>query len=216
MRVIYVAGVNRKHLAEQADCCGYWLLSFGSLPKRWPEWLDSYLQGRMVLWDPGTFSPEPPTYERYLSLLHEHARPQDEALAYDVIGDGERTAWYLADMQRRGLAVVPVWQRGMGPELLSLPRCAVGGLVPRTPRQRVAVLRQLFWLPDGQLRPVGRVHLLGMGSYDLLRQVPAYSGDSRSWLAPWAWNRSRTPEEWMSRYGEQEVPLAAQGEMLPG
>jgi len=211
MRTIYVAGVNRRALAEVAAGCAYWLLSFGSLPRRWPIWLDAYLAGRSVLWDPGTFAERHPTYEQYCRLLADHAQRGHEALAYDVIGDGEQTSWYLRDMQRRGLPVTPIWQRGMDSSLLESPRCAVGGLVPLTPTERAALLASLFWHADGTLRPVGRVHLLGMGSRGLFAKVPAISGDSRSWLGPWRWNRQRSMTDWMAAYGKQWIPLQAQG-----
>lgn len=32
-RALYVAGINRKHLAEAADSCPYWLLSVSLMPR---------------------------------------------------------------------------------------------------------------------------------------------------------------------------------------
>jgi hypothetical protein len=201
-RIIYVAGVNRKHLAAAADECPYWLLSV-TLLRKYPSWLAQYLIGRTVIWDPGTFSEDAVAYHRYRSYLDRYARSQDEYLQYDEIGDPEATAWYLQDMRRRGYDPVPILQPGGNIELLQEKRLAIGGLVRLSEEQRRHYLDDIFY----NHTVTARVHLLGMGRAEWFEPYKtAVSGDNTSWIPRSEWNRRKTVSEWMQEYGEQWIP----------
>src|SRR5690606_38940670 len=84
-RLIYVAGVNRKHLAVAAQSVPAWLLS-ATLVRKYPSWLEQYMtRSRAVRWDPGTFSDDAISYKGYRDFLHRHAKPWHDYLQYDEI-----------------------------------------------------------------------------------------------------------------------------------
>jgi hypothetical protein len=208
-RFIYVAGVNRKHLAAAANECPYWLLSV-TLLRKYPSWLTGYLQRRTVIWDPGTFSEDAVAYHRYRSYLDRYARSQDEYLQYDEIGDPEATAWYLQDMRRRGYNPIPVLQPGGDVQLLQEKRVAIGGTVPMTAEQRRAYLDHLFY--DHDVR--ASVHILGMWRPEWFEPyAQAVSGDSTTWIPRSEYNRRKTIEEWLQGYGEQWIPFKPRTEL---
>lgn len=201
-RCIYVAGVNRKHLAAAANDCPYWLLSV-TLLRKCPSWLGGYLQNRRVIWDPGTFSEDAIAYHRYRAYLDRYARGQDEYLQYDEIGDPEATEWYLKDMRRRGYDPVPILQPGGTVTLLHEKRVAIGGLVKLSEANRKHYLDDLFYNHE----VAARVHLLGMCRVEWFEPYRAvFSGDSTTWIPRSEWNRRKTIAEWMEEYGEQWIP----------
>lgn len=202
LRHIYVAGVNRKHLAAAADVCPYWLLSV-TLLRKCPSWLAGYMQNRTVIWDPGTFSEDAIAYHRYRAYLDRYARSQDEYLQYDEIGDPEATGWYLQDMRRRGYNPIPILQPGGNTGLLQEKRVALGGLVKLPKTSRTEYLDSLFYNHE----VTARVHLLGMCRQQWFEPYgAALSGDSTTWIPRSEWNRQKTVAEWMQEYGEQWIP----------
>lgn len=208
-RIIYAAGVNTKRLAETASQCPYWLLSVSLLPKKGPPaWLEPYL-GRNVLWDPGTFSVDARTYPHYREWLSRYVRPHHRYLSYDEIGgDPDLNMAYLQDLRRRGFNPIPVYHPGMPKSVLSAPRVAVGSLVGmQADEVRQRHLDGLFYGEVNAFRPDAEVHLLGMGKDSWFERYPATSGDSTTWIPRFPWNRETTTDEWMRRYGVQEIPL---------
>ena len=208
MRTIYVAGVNTRKLANQANDVKHWLLSATLLRTRvgLPEWIRPYLVGRKVLWDPGTFSKNAINYASYRSWVDCWSRSTDEYLQYDEVGDPESTAWYLADMRRRGYDPIPVLQPGGSLKLLSEPRLAIGGTVRMSKSTRRQYLDDIFYtLQD---HPPSRVHLLGMWAPEWFEPYPAVSGDSTAWIPRGPHNRQKTVEEWLIHYGLVDIPYA--------
>lgn len=125
-RLIYLAGVNRKHLAVAAEEVPAWLLSV-TLLRKYPSWLESYLtKHRSVRWDPGTFSHDPVSYGTYRDYLYNHAKPHHTYLQYDEIGDPEATAYYLQDMRKRGMKPIPILQGNAFHLLQQEPHLAKG------------------------------------------------------------------------------------------
>ncbi len=214
-RTFYLAGVNRKGLAAAASPVEYWLLSFTLLRRQangLPEWLHPYLTGRQVVWDPGTYADRAVSYLDYRRFLDSIRGRGDPYLQYDEVGDADATGWYLRDMRRRGYEPIPVLQPGGDVRLLEEPRVAIGGLVPMPPHQRQAYLDELFY-GDGRMQPVGQVHLLGIVARQWFMRYPARSGDATTWLPRSEWNRSRSIAEWLSAFGEQDVPFRPPGEI---
>jgi len=202
-RTIYVAGVNRKHIAAAADRVPYWLLS-ATLLRKYPAWLSGYLSRRKVLWDPGTFSADAMAYHRYRDYLDRFARSEDEYLQYDEIGDAEATGWYLKDMRRRGYKPIPIYQPGASIELLQEQRLALGGLVPMKSEARRHYLDELLY--NGPV--TARLHLLGMWRREWFEPYAhVISGDSTTWLPRGEYNRRKTQAEWLEGYGEQWIPF---------
>ncbi|KKC49570.1 hypothetical protein VE23_25085 [Paenibacillus sp. D9] len=200
-RIIYVAGVNRKHLAEHADGVPFWLLS-ATLLRKYPSWLDGRLKGRKVRWDPGTFSEDAISYPRYRSYIDRYVRSSDDYLQYDEIGDAEATAWYLQDMRRRGYAPIPVMQGNMHYLLRTEPLVAVGGLVRMSKDARRRYLDELFY----DHRPASQIHLLGMLNPEWFAPYEqARYGDNTSWIPRDEWNRRKTIEAWLKEYGDQWI-----------
>lgn len=202
-RIIYVAGVNRKHLAEAADSVPYWLLS-ATLLRNYPSWLDNRLKGRKVRWDPGTFSEDAICYTKYRSMIDRFFRSSDDYLQYDEIGDEEATAWYLRDMRRRGYKPIPVLQGKAFHLLRQEPLVAIGGLVRLQDAQRRSYLDEIFY----DHKPVSMIHLLGMIKHEWFEPYEtATCGDNTSWIPRDAWNRKKSIEEWMKEYGVQNIPF---------
>ncbi|MBU5356118.1 hypothetical protein KQI74_28095 [Paenibacillus barcinonensis] len=200
-RTIYVAGVNRKHLAEQASSVPYWLLS-ATLLRKYPSWLDPYMRNRSVIWDPGTFSEDCISYHGYRSYLDRYAKSKHMYMQYDEIGDPEATAWYLQDMRRRGYEPVPILQPGGDTGLLQRDGLVfIGGTVRMRDDERMRYLDSLL------LQPIkARVHLLGMMRPEWFAPYnSAVQGDNTSWIPRDAWNRRKTVSEWMKEYGSQWV-----------
>ncbi|WP_247901901.1 hypothetical protein [Paenibacillus pabuli] len=201
-RIIYVAGVNRKHLAEQASSVPYWLLS-ATLLRKYPSWLEPYLRHRTVIWDPGTFSEDCISYQGYRAYLDRHAKSRHVYMQYDEIGNPEATEWYLQDMRRRGYNPVPILQPGGDMSLLQRDGLVfIGGTVRMHDDQRMRYLDSLL------LQPIrARVHLLGMMRHEWFEPYSrAFQGDNTSWIPRSEWNRRKTVAEWMREYGEQWVP----------
>ncbi|PWK03949.1 hypothetical protein [Tumebacillus permanentifrigoris] len=210
-RTIYVAGVNRKHLAAAASSCRFWLLSVTLIRKRGgeiPDWLRPYHADpeRRFRFDPGTFSEGPVSYQTYRLFLDRWCRPQDDYLQYDEIGDPEATAWYLKDMRRRGYDPIPVLQPGGDTILLREPKVAIGGLLSLREEVRMLYLDRLLHGPN---KPAGEVQLLGIGKQDWYERYDvATSGDCTSWIPRSEWNRRKSIEQWMEHFGEVEIPHA--------
>ncbi|MFB5761128.1 hypothetical protein [Paenibacillus medicaginis] len=201
-RIIYVAGVNRKHLAEQASSVPYWLLS-ATLLRKYPSWLEPYMRHRTVIWDPGTFTEDCISYQGYRTYLDRHAKSRHVYMQYDEIGDPEVTAWYLKDMRRRGYNPVPILQPGGDVRLLQGDGLVfIGGTVRMQDDERMRYLDNLL------LQPIrAKVHLLGMMKHEWFAPyLAAVQGDNTSWIPRSKWNRRKTPEQWMQEYGEQWVP----------
>ncbi len=201
-RIIYVAGVNRKHLADAADSVPYWLLS-ATLLRNYPSWLATRLKGRKVRWDPGTFSEDSISYPKYRAMIDRYFRSSDDYLQYDEIGDEEATAWYLKDMRRRGYKPIPVMQGKMFYLLRTEPLVAIGGLVRMQPEERQKYLDEIFY----DHKPFSQIHLLGMIQHQYFSPYEhASCGDNTSWIPRSEWNRKKTIEQWMKEYGEQWIP----------
>lgn len=202
-RVIYVAGVNRRHMAEQVDECPFWLLS-ATLLRKYPSWLSSYISKRNVMWDPGTFSADAISYQGYRSFIDRYIRSKDSYLQYDEIGDAEITAFYLRDMRKRGYDPIPILQ-GEANELLTNEKLvAIGGLVPMTDDIRARYLDSIFY---GNV-VTAKIHLLGMIKHEWFAPYQgAVRGDNTSWIPRSEWNRKKTIDEWMKEYGDQWVPF---------
>lgn len=219
-RTIYVAGVNRKHLAAAAAVCPYWLLSVTLLIKQGlslPEWLLPYLKDRHLLYDPGTFSDGAVSYQTYRRFLEKWLRKNDTYLQYDEVGDPEATAWYLQDMRRRGFKPIPVLQPGGDLELLKEPHLALGGLVRMDDVARSVYLDRLL---HGERKPEGKVHLLGIGKHEVYERYGAAThGDCTSWIPRSEWNRRKSIAEWMRGFGEVDIayrpPEGTQMELWP-
>lgn len=201
-RTIYVAGVNRKNLAAQASSVPYWLLSV-TLLRKYPNWLSQHLKGRVVLWDPGTFTEDCVSYSYYRTYIDRYMKSQDQYLQYDEIGDPEATAWYLKDMRRRGYRPMPIMQGNAFHLLQDEPMLAIGGLVMMGGDERKRYLDSIFY----DHKPSARIHLLGMIKPEWFAPYQkATQGDNTSWIPRSEWNRRKTIEEWMKEYGEQWIP----------
>ena len=201
-RIIYAAGVNRKHLAVAIDNMPYWLLS-ATLLRKYPSWLANYLNRRIVLWDPGTFSEDCISYSYYRTFIDRYAKSHDQYLQYDEIGDPEATAWYLQDMRKRGYRPMPIMQGDAYHLLQSEPILAIGGLVRMSEHQRQMYLDDIFY----NHAPTAKIHLLGMLRHEWFAPYQqAVSGDNTSWIPRSEWNRSKSIEDWMKEYGEQWIP----------
>ncbi len=201
-RIIYVAGVNRKHLAAAADTCPYWLLSV-TLLRKYPSWLNGYLHNRTVLWDPGTFSEDAISYQGYRAYIDRYMRSKDRYLQYDEIGDPEATHWYLQDMRKRGYKPVPIMQGDMFHLLRMNQLVAIGGLVRMNDDERRRYLDEIFY----DHKPVAQIHMLGMMKREWFAPYKtAVQGDNTSWIPRSDWNRQKSIEEWMKEYGEQWIP----------
>jgi len=202
-RSIYVAGVNRKHLAKQAELVPYWLLS-STLLRKYPSWIDGYLtRSRSVIWDPGTFSNDPISYSYYRQFIDRYCKSHHQYLQYDEIGDPEATAHYLTDMRRRGYKPIPIMQQGQHYLLRQEPLVAVGGLVMMEEQARRRYLDEVFY----DHRPTARIHLLGMIKHEWFAPYEtAVQGDNTSWIPRSDWNRQKTIEQWLTEYGEQWIP----------
>ncbi|KPV60745.1 hypothetical protein QJ48_04275 [Paenibacillus sp. A3] len=202
-RIIYVAGVNRKHLAAAASSIPYWLLS-ATLLRKYPTWLAQHMPNRTVLWDPGTFSEDAISYQGYRDYLDRYARSKDQYFQYDEIGDSEATAWYLKDMRKRGYEPIPILQ-GDAFHLLHTERMiGIGGLVRMRDDERRRYLDEIFY----DHRPTARVHMLGMIRHEWFAPYEAaVQGDNTSWIPRADWNRRKSVEQWLKEYGEQWIPF---------
>ncbi|WP_438446843.1 hypothetical protein [Gorillibacterium sp. sgz5001074] len=201
-RIIYVAGVNRKHLAQQADHVPFWLLS-ATLLRRYPSWLAQYVQNRKIIWDPGTFSEDPVSYSYYRSFIDRYVKSKDQYLQYDEVGDSESTAFYLQDMRKRGYNPMPVLQGDAYYLLRQEPMVAIGGLVRMGDDERKKYLDEIFY----DHRPSARIHLLGMKDPDWFAPyMEAVQGDNTTWIPRSEWNRKKLVSEWLKDYGEQWIP----------
>lgn len=201
-RLIYVAGVNRKHLAAAAQEVPAWLLS-ATLVRKYPSWIEQYMtKSRAVRWDPGTFSDDPISYATYRNYLYQHMKPHHTYLQYDEIGDPEATAYYLKDMRKRGMKPIPILQGNAFHLLRQEPHLAIGGLVRMSEQDRCDYLDEIFY----DHKPIGRIHLLGMLQHKYFGPYnKALEGDNTSWIPRDEWNRRKTISEWLKEYGEQWV-----------
>lgn len=207
-RIIYVAGVNRKNLANQASSVPYWLLSV-TLLRKYPDWLAQHLNNRVVMWDPGTFTEDCVSYSYYRTYIDRYMRSQDQYLQYDEIGDPEATAWYLQDMRKRGYRPIPIMQGDAYHLLQNEPMLAIGGLVHMKDRDRRRYLDSIFY----DHKPTARIHLLGMIKHEWFAPYKnAVQGDNTSWIPRDAWNRKKSIDEWMLEYGEQWIPYVKRNE----
>lgn len=203
IRTIYVAGVNRKNLAEKAAEVPFWLLS-ATLLRKYPSWIEQYMtKERQVRWDPGTFSEDPISYATYRDYIYTHAKKHHSYLQYDEIGDSEITAWYLRDMRKRGMKPIPIMQGDMVYLLRQEKHIAIGGLVRMEEESRKKYLDEIFY----DHKPQCKIHLLGMIQHKYFAPYEqALEGDNTSWIPRSEWNRKKTISEWMMEYGEQCVP----------
>lgn len=201
-RIIYVAGVNRKHLAEQANSVPYWLLS-ATLLRKYPAWLEPYMKNRTVIWDPGTFTDDCISYQGYRAYIDRHVKVRHQYMQYDEIGNPEATEWYLRDMRKRGYNPIPILQPGGSTDLLKNEELVfIGGLVPMNNSRRMNYLDEIL---SGDIR--AKVHLLGMMRPEWFASYQqAIQGDNTSWIPRSEWNRRKTIPEWMQEYGEQWIP----------
>jgi hypothetical protein len=183
------------------------LLSAALMPKKGPPtWLEPYL-ARKIRWDPGTFSAEARTYPHYREWLDRYVQSHHDYLSYDEIGgDPELNMAYLNDLRKRGYKPIPVYHKGMPDSLLREPRLAIGGLVAMSDAERLAYLDDLFYR-DGELRITGEVHLLGVCQRRWFERYHAASGDSTTWIPRFPNGQAKTGEEWMTEYGEREIPF---------
>lgn len=202
-RLIYVAGVNRRHLAAAAQEVPAWLLS-ATLLRKYPGWIEQYMtMNRAVRWDPGTFTEDAMSYRAYRDYIHRHAKPWHDYLQYDEIGDAEATEWYLKDMRRRGMNPIPIMQGNSFYLLRQEPHLAIGGLVRMNVEERLRYLDEIFY----DHKPVGKIHLLGMIQHKFFSPyLEAVEGDNTSWIPRSEWNRKKTINEWLKEYGEQWIP----------
>jgi hypothetical protein len=201
-RTIYVAGVNRKHLAKQADSVPYWLLSV-TLLRKYPTWLDQHLANRTLIWDPGTFTEDSVSYTYYRQYIDKYMRSKDRYLQYDEIGDAEATEYYLRDMRKRGYKPIPIMQGRSFHLLRQEPIVAIGGLVMMGDEERRRYLDEIFY----DYRPTAQIHLLGMIKHEWFTPYQtAIQGDNTSWIPRDEWNRRKTIEQWLTEYGEQWIP----------
>jgi len=201
-RTIYVAGINRKHLAVQASSIPYWLLSV-TLLRKYPSWLQQHLSNRVVLWDPGTFSEDPVSYSYYRTYIDRYIRSIDQYFQYDEIGDSEASLWYLQDMRKRGYNPIPILQANSFHLLKSEKKIAIGGLVRLSNEDRIRYLDQIFY----DYKPSAEIHLLGMKNKEWFEPyAQAIQGDNTSWIPRSKWNRKKSIEAWMLEYGEQWIP----------
>lgn len=203
-RIIYVAGVNRKHLAEQASSIPYWLLS-ATLLRKYPSWIEPYMRNREVIWDPGTFTDDCISYQGYRSYIDRNVKSKQQYLQYDEIGNPEATEWYLKDMRRRGYSPIPILQPGGNEQMLYTEKLVfIGGLVPMDELNRMQYLDKIL-IPGLK----AKVHLLGMMKHEWFSPyLSAVQGDNTSWIPRSEWNRRKTVEEWMKEYGEQWIPYS--------
>lgn len=201
-RIIYVAGVNRKHLAEQARNVPYWLLS-ATLLRKYPSWIESYMRNRVVIWDPGTFTDDCISYQGYRSYIDRNVKSRHQYMQYDEIGNPEATEWYLKDMRRRGYHPIPILQPGGNSEMLKTEELIfIGGLVPMDELSRMQYLDTILSTDTR-----AKVHLLGMMKHEWFAPyLHAVQGDNTSWIPRSEWNRRKTIDEWMKEYGEQWIP----------
>lgn len=198
-RIIYVAGVNRKHLANAVSHIPYWLLSV-TLLRKYPTWLDQHVAKRTVIWDPGTFSEDPVSYQYYRQYIDRYMRSKDRYLQYDEIGDAEATAYYLKDMRKRGYKPIPVLQGNAFHLLRQEPIVAVGGLVRMGDEERKMYLDEIFY----DYQPTAKIHLLGMIKkewFEPYRQ--AVQGDNTTWVRG---GQYKQYPEMLNNYGEQWIP----------
>lgn len=201
IRTIYVAGVNRKHLAAAAENVPYWLLS-ATLLRKYPSWIEPYMRNRAVIWDPGTFTEDCISYQGYRAYIDRNVKSRHQYMQYDEIGNPDATEWYLRDMRRRGYRPIPILQPGGDEAMLqSEDMVFVGGTVRMPDDQRRRYLDSLL------LKPMrAKVHLLGMMRHEWFSPYSqAIQGDNTSWIPRDAWNRRKSIEEWMREYGEQWV-----------
>lgn len=213
-RDIYVAGINTRPLAVAAADSPFWLLSATLLRRAnggMPEWIQTMLCGRSVIWDPGTFSEKALSYSAYRTWIDRNVRSRDQYLQYDEIGDPEMTDFYLRNMHTRGYDPIPVLQPGGNESLLDEPRCAIGGTVPMAKSQRILYLNGLIY--RRVRRPTARLHILGMHSHEWFRRFPFASGDSTTWIPRGEFNRRKSISEWLSEYGEHDIRLEHPSEM---
>lgn len=178
------------------------------------SWIEPYLHGRQVMFDPGTFSRGAVSYLDYRRFIEDYQ--PSLYLQYDEIGDPEATAWYLSDMRRRDFAPIPIMQPGADPTMLDTePKLALGGLAVMSKPKRQEYLDSLFY-PNGELRKVGWVHLLGISPEQWFERYPASSGDSTTWLPRNKWNRHKSLDEWVQWYGERDIPFIGQEARVRG
>jgi hypothetical protein len=209
-RVIYVAGVNRKHLADAVDGCPYWLLS-ATLLRKYPSWLDNRLRNRKVIWDPGTFSQDAISYQGYLTFIDRYVKSGMPYLQYDEIRNPETTAFYLRDMRKRGYNPIPVFQPGGDESILQNELfVAIGALVGMDESTRMKYLDEILL----DHKATAHVHFLGMRQHRWFKPYKqAISGDNTTWIPRSEANRRKTIEEWMKEYGEQWIPYEPKKEI---
>lgn len=206
-RTIYVAGVNRKHLAAAVEHIPYWLLSV-TLLRRYPSWLSQYMtKHRKVRWDPGTFSDDPVSYSTYRSFIDRYVRSQDEYFQYDEIGDHESTAWYLKDMRRKGYSPIPILQPGGDESMMwTEDQLGIGSLVMMNDQERILYLNHLFYdVPE--LETFAHCHLLGMKNHEWFSPYySAFEGDNTTWVRGAQYKENPGI---LNEYGEQWIPFKA-------
>jgi hypothetical protein len=198
-RIIYVAGINRKHLAAHMDKIPYWLLS-ATLLRKYPAWIDLYMRNRSVIWDPGTFSEDCISYQGYRSYIDRNVKSKQLYMQYDEIGNPEVTEWYLKDMRKRGYNPIPILQPNGNESMLKTERLVcIGGLVPMQPTQRVNYLDRIL---TNEVK--AKVHLLGMIKHQWFSPyLNAVQGDNTTWVRGAAYKNN---PDIIKNYGEQWVP----------
>lgn len=188
---IYLAGVNRRHLAELATGAGarHILISWRTAAGQF-ERLLPHLSGCRLLLDPGYGRGG--RIEDYVAFAKRYEDLWDGCLAWDVPGGGalETVHWLIHSIALGLPKLVPVFHAGTPWRFLDgmqeeWGRVALGGLLLMPLPARIAYLDMLFYQPDGSLRtPTLRAHGLGQDHPLVLARYPWASADSSTWLNP--------------------------------
>lgn len=198
--------MNREHNSEWADSCPLWLLSV-TLNRRknglWPEWMMKHITPeRKIIFDAGFSEKNRVTFENYLQFIKDNARPQDEYLQYDIIGDPVETAKYLEIMLQRGFKPIPIFQKGGDREILHLPKVAIGGLVRLSEKERISRLDDIFF--NKGVGATTETHALGMWRESFFNRYPLNRGDSSEWIRNVVDKRRSNWQTPMSDYGVKD------------
>ena len=150
-----------------------------SLPPEWNVMLDS---GAFTNFTSGQ---ERVTLDGFAAFCHEHEGRFWRIINLDKIGDPEQSERNLRELHRRGVPVIPVFQRGDEVEALermremATPVC-IGGI-----SQNLGMKEEQQYVKSvmraSRIMNVP-VHLLGGGRRELVRYKP-YSADNSTWSA---------------------------------
>lgn len=152
--------------------------------------------GIKVFLDSGAFSAYAIGAEISLDAYCKYLERNQEIIHFasvlDSIGDYVGTWRNQAEIERRGLKVLPCFHYGEPMEVLQYyidryEHFTIGGLVPISTQQMKIWLDDVFgnYLTDDQGRPIRRVHGFGVTSLPMMLRYPWDSVDSSTWNA-WA------------------------------